>query len=195
MHQNKRHKGLLSFIGAAVSSLLLASVLMSSGESEVIECTAQGTSSQLGKTFTLKITIDEYSPEEDRQALIQAFEKDKNPGLHRALGKLKTRGRMQTPGTVGYELKFIRLMPTSAAGTRRIRILTDRPIAIGESMKQTRSMDYSLSFIELELNEDKAKSTGILLPLCELHVDKKTMELNVEVRRNPFNLVNFFYQK
>jgi hypothetical protein len=52
-------------------------------------------------------------------------------------------------------------------------------------------LEYNLSVVELELNEVKGKSTGTLLPLCELKIDKKTKELNVEVRKNPFKLVNF----
>jgi hypothetical protein len=180
------------FAVSAISVLLLCAGNAGSAESEIIECTAQGTSTQLGQMFTLKIIIEGYSTEEDRQTLIQAFEKDKNEGLYRALGKLKTRGRIQTPATVGYELKFIRLLPNSPAGTRKIRIMTDRPITIGESFRQSRSLDYTISYVELDLKDDKKKSAGVLLPLCEFKLDKKTKELNVEVRKNPFKLLNFF---
>jgi len=192
MREIKLQKGMVVLTVSVFSVLLLFVVIAGSAESEVIECTAQGTSTQLGQMFTLKITIDEYSPEEDRQALIQAFEKDKNMGLYNALRKLKTRGRIQTPTTVGYEIKFIRLLPNSPPGTRRIRIMTDRPITIGESFRQSRSLDYTISFVELNLNDEKKKSSGVLLPLCEFKLDKKTKELNVEVRKNPFKLLNFF---
>jgi len=191
MQRKRLTKGILILTAAVFSALLLCAVIVSSAEPEKIECTAQGTSTQLGQQFSLQITIDEYSTEEDRQTLIQAFEKDKSQGLAKALDKLPTRGRMQTPGTTGYQLKFIRLLPNSPEGTRKIRIVTDRPITIGESRQQTRSLDYNLSVVELELNEVKGKSTGTLLPLCELKIDKKTKELTVEVRKNPFKLVNF----
>lgn len=194
MQKIRLTKGILIPTVAVFSTLLLCAVIVSSAEPEIIQCTAQGTSTQMGQQFTLNLTIDEYSTEEDRQALIQAFQKDKSQGLAKALGKLKTRGRMQTPGTTGYELKFVRLLPNSPAGIRKIRIVTDRPITIGESRQQTRSLDYNLSVVELELNEAKEKSTGTLLPLCELKIDKKTKELTVEVRKNPFKLVNFFRQ-
>jgi hypothetical protein len=194
MQNRKLTKETLLLTAALFSALLLCAVIASSAEPEIIQCTAQGTSTQMGQQFTLNLTIDEYSTEEDRQALIQAFTKDKSRGLAKALGKLKTRGRMQTPGTTGYELKFVRLMPNSPAGIRKFRIVTDRPITIGESRQQTRSLDYNLSYIELELNDVKEKSTGTLLPLCELKIDKKTNELHVEVRQNPFKLVNFFRQ-
>jgi hypothetical protein len=194
MQKKKLTKGILILTAVVFSALLLCAVIVSSAEPETIQCTAQGTSTQMGQQFTLNITINEYSTEEDRQTLIQAFEKDKSQGLAKALAKLPTRGRMQTPGTTGYELKFVRLLPNSPPGTRKIRIVTDRPITIGESRQQSRSLDYNLSVVELELNEVEEKSTGTLLPLCELKIDKKTKELTVEVRKNPFNLVNFFRQ-
>jgi len=193
--QNKRlMKAILILTMAVCSALLVCAVIVSSAESEYIQCTAQGTSTQLGQQFTLDITIDSYSTEEERQALLQAFEKDKNQGLYKALRKLPTRGRIQTPSRVGYELKFIRLLPNSPQGTRKIRIMTDRPITLIETREQTRSLDYSLSAVELDLNEASEKSTGIILPLCEFKIDKKTKEFTVEVRRNPFKLINFFRQ-
>jgi hypothetical protein len=195
MCKNRLLQGILILGVAVISVLLLCAVIVSSAVPETIECTAQGTSTQLGRSFTLKITIDEYSPEEDRQILIQAFQKDKNEGLYKALRKLPTRGRIQTPETVGYELKFIRLLPNSPPGTRKIRIMTDRPITLGESMAQSRSLDYTLSGVELDLNDAKEKSTGVLLPLCEFVIDKKTKEFTIELRKNPFKLLNFFSQK
>lgn len=196
MNKTRLAKTILVATVAVSSILLLSAAIMSFAQSkpEVIECTAQGTSTQMGQVFTLRIMIDEYSTEEERNTLIQAFEKGKNEGLYNALRKLPARGRIQTPGTVGYELKFIRLIPNSPPGTRRIHIMADRPITIGESFAQSRSLDYSLSAVELDLNEVSQKSTGILLPLCEFKINKKTKEFEIEVRRNPFKLLNFFNQ-
>jgi hypothetical protein len=195
MPKHRLVKRIVISTAALFSAMLLYAVILSSADSEVIQCTAQGTSTQLGRSFSLKITIDEYSPEEDRQLLIQGFQKNKNQGLYDALRKLQTRGRVQTPETVGYQLKFIRLLPNSPPGTRKIRIMTDRPIGVAETMYQGRSLDYTISVVDLELNDVKEKSTGILLPLCEFKLDKKTKELSVEVRKNPFKLINFFNQK
>jgi len=48
---------------------------------ETIDATAMGTSTQLGKVVNVKVTIYEYSEEEDRQILIEAFTKGQNEGL------------------------------------------------------------------------------------------------------------------
>jgi hypothetical protein len=188
-------KKMLLLAAALLSAFMLCAAILISADGERIECTAMGTSTQMGKQFNLQITIDSFSTEEERAALIQAFQTEKNPGLAKALGKLPTRGRIQTPGTTGYELKFIRLIPNSPAGTRRIRIMTDRPISLVESRNQTRSLDYNLSAVDLDLNQDASKSKGVLLPLCEFKLDKKTKEFTVEVRQNPFNLINFLDRK
>ena len=48
---------------------------------ETIDATAMGTSTQLGKNVSVKATIYEYSTDEDRQILIDAFKKGQNQGL------------------------------------------------------------------------------------------------------------------
>ncbi|HXJ15544.1 MAG TPA: hypothetical protein VNH19_24990, partial [Candidatus Limnocylindrales bacterium] len=45
---------------------------------EIIQAAAMGTSTQLGKVTQVKLIINEYSTEEDRQILIEAFDKGKN---------------------------------------------------------------------------------------------------------------------
>ena len=189
-------KKILLSVAALSSIFFLGSMMGNSAEPEKIECTAMGTSTQMGSLVSLQITIDSFSTEEERQTLIQAFLKDKNAGISKALDKMPTRGRIQTPGTVGFELKFIRLLPNSPPGIRRIRIMTDRPISIIETRQQSRSLDYSLSAVDLDLNDaDSKKSKGTLLPLCEFKLDNKTKEFTVEARQFPFNLVNFIHRK
>src|SRR5579862_1201406 len=77
------------------------------GKSETIDATAFGSSTQLGRNFGVKIIIYEFSSPEDRDILVQAFQKGQNDGLVNALEKMKSVGRIQIPGTVGYELTYI----------------------------------------------------------------------------------------
>jgi hypothetical protein len=53
-----------------------------------------------------------------------------------------------------------------------------------------RSTDYNLSALELNISEDKDKSTGILLPASQFKIDKKTNELEIENFQNPWRLSN-----
>ncbi len=155
---------------------------------EIIDATAQGTSTQMGKIISMKLTICGYSTPEDRQVLVDAFKKGKNQGLTNALQKMKGVGRISLPGTVGYELAYVRLIPTPTG--REIRFVTNRKIAFGEAYNSTRSMDYSLTAGRLLLDDkDKDKSSGDLYPAAELKVNKKG-DLEWNLYQNPWKLNN-----
>jgi hypothetical protein len=103
------------------SSLLLATLLLAGvtlalsaddRKVETIDATARGTGTQLGKTFSVKVTIYEFSTPEDKQVLVDAFKKGQNQGLVNALTKMLAVGRIAITGTLGYDLSYIRLIPT-----------------------------------------------------------------------------------
>ena len=52
------------------------------------------------------------------------------------------------------------------------------------------SLDYKLSALELDLSNQKDKSSGALLPACMFKIDKKTKELVIETYQNPWKLVD-----
>jgi hypothetical protein len=176
-------------------SLLLGLLMISSigvsgqrGETETIDATAFGTSTQLGRNFGVKITIYEFSSPEDRDILVQAFQKGQNDGLVNALEKMKSVGRITIPGTLGYELNYIReiLTPTG----RTIRFVTNRKIAFGESYWNTQTKSFSLTAGEINLDDkDKSKSGGTLFPAAQLIVNKEG-ELQWELNQNAWKLTN-----
>jgi hypothetical protein len=158
------------------------------GKTETLDATAFGTSTQLGKNFGVKIIIYEFSSPEDRQALLEAFQHGQNEGLVNALEKMKSVGRIQIPGTVGYDLSFIReiLTPTG----RTIRFVTNRKIAFGENYWSTQTKSFNLTAGEIQLNDkDKSKSEGVLFPAAQLIVNKEG-ELQFELNQNSWRLSN-----
>src|SRR5580704_7209688 len=72
-------------------------------KSETIEATAMGTGDQLGRTIGVTLNIYQYSTPDDKQLLVQAFEKGKNQGLVNALQKMKAVGHVEITGTLGYD--------------------------------------------------------------------------------------------
>jgi len=125
---------------------------------------------------------------EDRDTLAQAFQQGQNDGLVNALEKMKSVGRIQIPGTIGYDLSFIReiLTPTG----RTIRFVTNRKIAFGESYWSTQSKSFNLTAGEINLNDkDKNKSEGVLFPAAQLIVNKEG-ELQFELNQNAWRLTN-----
>jgi hypothetical protein len=155
---------------------------------EVYQAQAYGTSTQLGRTFNVTINIEQYSTPDERQVLVDAFQKAGSKGLSNALEKMHAKGRLAVTGTLGYDISFARKIPTADGYT--IRVLTNRPIRFGEAWYNGRSLDYNLSFIELQISDQKDKSTGTLLPAVQFTVDKKTGEIVAENYQNPFKLQN-----
>src|SRR3954464_7030474 len=156
--------------------------------SETIDATAFGTSTQMGRNFGVKIIIYEFSSPEDRDVLVQAFQKGQNDGLVNALEKMKSVGRIQIPGTLGYDLTFIREIVTPTG--RSIRFVTNRKLAFGESYWDTQTKSFNLTAGEININDkDKDKSGGVLFPAAQLIVNKEG-ELQWELNQNSWRLTN-----
>jgi hypothetical protein len=177
-------------ISLLIGLLMIASVFSvgQRGKTETIDATAFGSSTQLGRNFGVKIIIYEFSSPEDRDVLVQAFQQGQNDGLVNALEKMKSVGRIQIPGTIGYDLSFIREIMTPTG--RTIRFVTNRKIAFGESYWSTQTKSFNLTAGEITINDkDKDKSGGVLFPATQLIVNKEG-ELQWELNQNAWKLTN-----
>jgi hypothetical protein len=195
MRANLKILHFVNGISLLIGLLMIASIpgFGQRGSTETIDATAFGTSTQLGRNFGVKIIIYEFSDPEDRDILVQAFQKGQNDGLVNALEKMKSVGRIQIPGTLGYDLSFIReiLTPTS----RTIRFVTNRKIAFGESYWSTQTKSFNLTAGEININDkDKDKSDGVLFPAAQLIVNKEG-ELQWELNQNAWKLINIIEWK
>lgn len=189
---NKPRIGKLSLGRILLASLLLtAATYPLPAEDrgvEVIDATAMGTSTQLGRVISVKVTIYEFSTDEDRAILVEAYKKGQHQGLVNALSKMKSVGRIAITGTTGYDLSYIRLIKTETG--RKIRFAANRMIRFGEAYSNTRSRDYDLTAGEIEINDsDKDKSSGVLLPAAQLIINKEG-QLEFQLYQNPWKLTN-----
>jgi hypothetical protein len=183
-------------IRIAIPSLLVLGLMMigsvsgfSRDKYESIDCTAWGTSTQLGHNIGITLTIYEFSTPEDREVLVQAFQKGQNQGLVLALQKMKAVGRIAIPGTLGYDVSYIRMVATPTG--RKITFATNRPIRFGEAFTDSPTQSYNLTAGELDLNDqDKSKSTGVLYPAAQLIINKDG-EMQLDLNQNPWRLGNF----
>lgn len=189
----KTNKSILPITGVVVALALFllasfSSVAQDKPKREVYQAQAMGQLKQMGKSFNVTINIAEYSDSEERQVLVQAFEKAGSKGLFNALEKMPAKGRISMTGTLGYDIAFVRKIPTD--GGFKIRVLTNRPIQIGEAWVNGRTVDYNLSALEFDISNEKDKNTGILMPACRFKVDKKTNEVVIDNYQSPWTLVN-----
>jgi len=159
--------------------LLMAIPGFSRDKYETIDATAWGTSTQLGRNIGVTLIIYEWSTPEDKAVLTEAFQKGSNKGLVSALEKMKAVGHISITGTLGYDVSFIRLIPTPTG--RKIRFVTNRQIRFGEAYYDTQSQSFDLTAGEIDINDqDKSKSAGVLYPAAQLGIgDDGQLTLNL----------------
>jgi hypothetical protein len=153
-----------------------------------IQAQAMGTSTQMGRSASVTLIIEEVTTDEERAGLIEAFQQKGNEGLVNALSKMHSKGRMSVTGTLGYDVAYVKVFK-QPDGSTVLRMVTDRPLLFGEVWASTRSQDYSLSAVEIIISKDKKKKTGTLYPACQLKLNKENV-VELELYQNPFNLVN-----
>jgi hypothetical protein len=174
-----------------VWAILFAALLTASyavGQVETITTRARGTNTQMGKDVDITINISNYSTSEDRQALKDAFDKGGQEALVKTLNKMKGVGRIRIPSTTGYSLAYVVSYPTPTG--RKIRFVTDRPIAFFEARNMTRSQQYDLTCGEIDINDqDKSKSSGVLYPAAKVKLNKEG-QIEFELFQNPWKLTN-----
>lgn len=173
---------------AAAAILAMTATAGFAAKYETIDAQAYGTSTQLGKNVTIRLIIYQYSTPEDRQILAQSYQKGQNNGLANALEKMKAVGRITIPGTLGFDVSYIREIKTPTG--RTIRFVTNRKIAFGEAYWDTQSQSFNLTAGEIRINDqDKSKSDGVLFPASQLTINKDG-EPQWDLRMNPWKLNN-----
>jgi len=180
-------------MGCLLLMLLSIGTVVLAQEPMTIQATAMGTSTQMGKIVNVNIYIEGYSTTEDRSSLINAFKKSGQSGMVNVLSDMKPKGRIRfASGGVGNDIKYIIELPSDKG--RKLRLVTDRTLAFAELYQGTRSSEYTVGAIELDLTPD-GKGTGTVLPACKLTVNKKKQQVEIETYQNPWKLSNFIITK
>ena len=184
-------------------SCLLLIVLLTIGTSrsssqdkmkpETITAVTTSSGTQSGHMTSVMVTINEFSTEEDRQILLDAFNKDQNKGLTNALSKMKAVGRISITGTLGMDISYIRLIPTPTG--RQIRFVTNRTILHGNANQDNSPQSFSLTGGVFDLNDsDRKKSKGVLYPAAKLAIDKEG-QLQIQLNQEVWNLADIIDKK
>ncbi|MGB2668627.1 MAG: hypothetical protein WAK48_31875 [Candidatus Acidiferrum sp.] len=190
--QSKRKSNRWVAMGLLVTGLLILAAFPALSarhdKYETIEATAMGTGTQMGQNAGISVEIYDFSTPEERQILVDAFNKGQNQGLVNALTKMRAVGHISVTGTIGYDLAFVRMIPTPTG--RKIRFVTNRMLRFGEVWADSQSTAFNLTGGEFDINDtDKSKSTGVLYPECQLAIDKQG-QLQIQLTQNPWNLVD-----
>lgn len=134
-----------------------------------------GSSSRRSSTSHVKVTIDRWSTEEERRRLVSAFTENGDDGFLKELQKMEPRGRISTPDSIGYDLRYAHQVPL-ATGGRRILIATDRPMTYWERAYRPRSADYPYTVVEMRLDAS-GKGQGKLTLATKVNAFGDVIEL------------------
>jgi hypothetical protein len=105
------------------------------------------------RTATVEITIDRWSTPEQRKQLTTALLEKGPDGLLDALQDQPSVGRIRTPDSLGYDLRYSH-QEKGEDGGRRIFVATDRPLSFWEAVQRPRSVDYPFTVIEIRIGAD-----------------------------------------
>lgn len=132
----------------AVMALVAATAWAQSSPPQKEAFTAFGANLDRGRAGVVQIQIEKWSPDGDREALLQAFSDKGQDEMLKQLLKRPRLGFIRLPNTLGHDIHYAVQQPLPDNG-RRIVIVTDRPIGMAEARNSTRSMDYPFTMIEL----------------------------------------------
>jgi hypothetical protein len=126
-----RHQ--FTFIAVLLMLLAVAAYAQTNGQPERFTANAVSTSPQYGTGQQIvEITVDRWSPNAERERLVTALQTKGSDELLKQLQKNRPVGRIRTPDSLGYDLRYAQQTPLPDGG-RMIVIATDRPIGFWEA--------------------------------------------------------------
>ena len=104
----------------------------------------------------LQIRVDRWSTDEERAKLMEALKSQtgraRDRTLANALFDKESVGSIRESRTLAYDMRYSRVIPSEAG--RMIVLATDRRIGFAESWRSSRTLDYNVSLIILNLDEE-----------------------------------------
>jgi len=134
--------------------------------------------SAAGGTSIVEIGIKRWSTDEERTALLTALADGGSQALAGALGKQDDLGFIRFD-TGRQTLRYAREYLAPDGQGRVIMLATDRPVGLVEWAERFRTMQYTVSIVELQLNA-KDKGEGTIIAGAEVKLNKEEGTLNIE---------------
>src|SRR5215207_11699376 len=105
------------------------------------------------RTSPVDITINRWSTDAERDRLLAALREKGQDGLLAELQKLPKVGSLNTPGSLSYDLRFVR-QRSEPEGGRMIFLMTDRYIGGWEAANRPRTIDYPFMLVPLKVDKN-----------------------------------------
>ena len=147
-----------------------------------------------GRAGQIQINVDRWSTQAERSQLVGALLEKGPDALLKAVQNMRSVGRIRTPDSIGYELRYAQQRP-GAEGGRDIVLVTDRPISFWEAVNRPRSVDYPFTLIQIHMDRD-GKGEGKLAIATKITADPDTKMIEIEdFQHQPVNLVDVKSEK
>lgn len=106
-----------------------------------------------GRSGPVQISVTRWSTPAERTALTQTLFKKGQDALLDTLRDMRPVGRISTPGSIGYDLRYAeeRKLPD---GGREIILATDRPMSFWEVVNRPRSAEYPFTWVQFTVRPD-----------------------------------------
>jgi hypothetical protein len=172
-----RRMGITSVLG--IGLLLLAAGSALAQKVKPIETfTAFGTQMTTGRAGAVTITIERWSTDQEREALLTILKEKGQKELTAALYKMPRVGFIRLPNTRGYDLKYARSTP-NPDGSRKVVVAADRVLAFREAVSASRSTKYNFAVAEMHFPKS-GDGEGKLAPATLISIDKTTNQIEIE---------------
>ena len=166
----------------AVAALSSAALLTLGASAQTMGSPERYTASAInintGQAGNIDITVNRWSTDKDRDALIATMLKKGPEKLLDALQDMPAMGHFGAPGNLSWDIHFARRRPLPEGG-ERITLITDRRIGFWEAANQPRSIDYPFTVIELRVNRD-GEGEGKMSLATKVIYDKKDNMISLE---------------
>jgi hypothetical protein len=106
-----------------------------------------------GRTGPVEISVTRWSTAAERTTLQQTLFKKGQDALLDALRDMRSVGRIYTPGSIGYDLRFA-VQRSLPEGGRELIFATDRPMSFWELTNRPRSSQYPFTWVQFRLGPD-----------------------------------------
>jgi hypothetical protein len=126
----------------------------------------------------LDITVKRWSTDAERDLLFTALMEKGSDKLLDVLKGMPPVGTISATGNLGYDLHYAR----HTGGPDRldqITLITDRPIGFAEASRQSRTLDYPFTIIDMRINS-AGKGDGKLLIGAKIQMDRDTKTIVLE---------------
>jgi hypothetical protein len=124
---------------------------------------------------TVVISIDRWSAAAERTTLVRTLREKGPSALLDALQDMRPVGRIRTPDSLGYDLRYAQ-QTRAEDGGRRIVMATDRPIGFWEAWHRPRSVDYPFTVIQMHIDRD-GRGTGTMSVATKIRAYGDIIEL------------------